>query len=114
MIFFLFHFWVLGFFLVIFVLDFWVFGLVFLGLDFFYSNFGLFFHYWVLGFFLFFFWFLGFWVFFRYFCSSVTTTQFIFIMQEFDNFYYVSYSIFKHSTQEKKNTPKLAIMLSQI
>ena len=86
--FFLFHFWVLGFFPVIFVLDFWVFGFVF--------GFGFFiqilvcssiFHYWVLGLFfvigflgLFRYWVFGFFfsvifvllpLLIFYFCSSV-------------------------------------------
>ena len=58
--FFLFHFWVLGFFPVIFVLDFWVFGFVF-GFEFFIQILvcSSIFHYWVLGFF---FLLLGFWV----------------------------------------------------
>ena len=83
--FFLFHFWVLGFFPVIFVLDFWVFGFVF-GFGFFYSNFGLFFNLPLLGFRVFFcYWvfgfvsLLGFWVFFSlYFCSSVIDFLFLF------------------------------------
>ena len=83
--FFLFHFWVLGFFPVIFVLDFWVFGFVF-GFGFFYSNFGLFFNLPLLGFRVFFFviGFLGlfhYWVFgffFLYFCSSVIDFLFLF------------------------------------
>ena len=82
--FFLFHFWVLRFFPVIFVLDFWVFGFVF--------GFGFFiqilvcssiFHYWVLGFFfvigfLGLFRYLVFGFFFSYFCSSVIDFLFLF------------------------------------